>query len=326
MTMQPSFSTAGHSSASAPPPPALNDDDLNAIITRAPDQPAPPVRVFRLPNAGTTIVNPCNGRAYTIGRPLGDGSFGVVFSATDEWDNDLAVKVLKPRGTYEQIRQAAQDEVSKLLSLRHTHITYVFDAFEYQDAFYIVSEQCGLPVSSFLDPTFNDCRGTLIRPIARCLLHALAYMHDSGYVHQDVHLNNVLVAWAKSEIAPHLPANAFFKLGDLGLAKPIAEINPANTLLAEWMLPPEYLDGGQFGPMDHRMDIYHSALLLLQVLRGEALNLTREDILSGVPRMMAGGISHPLGAALAVGLRRHVKDRPVSALAFWELIKNATAI
>ena len=222
--------------------------------------------------------------------------------------------MLKPRGTYEEVQRAAHGETTNLLSLRHLHITYIHDMFEYNDAFYIVSERCGMTVGTLVDPQFDG--PVWVRPIARCLLHALAYIHDRGYVHQDVHINNVFLSWSKSELVVNQDRTLSFKLGDLGLAKLAKALNPQNTLLAEWMLPPEFLDSAQFGPMDHRIDIYHAALLLLQVFKGERLTMTREQVLAGLPRMIAEQIQHPIGPALALGLRRHVASRPFTASRF----------
>ncbi len=77
-----------------------------------------------------------------MGERIGEGYFGVVYACTDGWRNDLAVKVMKPVRSYEDVRTATTSEVQRLLALRHPYITYVFDAFEYRDTFYIVTERC----------------------------------------------------------------------------------------------------------------------------------------------------------------------------------------
>jgi len=288
-------------------------------LNQSPPAPSTQVNVsFRFPNVGEKIRNVGNGRVYTIGDPLGGGNFSQVFCATDNWERELAVKVLKPHGTYEHIKELAISEAASLILLRHTRITYLYDIFEYENAFYIVSERCGQSVSTLL--TFpDDDRRRLFRPLAQHLLDALDFIHSHGYVHQDVHLNNVFIAWTKSPISADQVFS--FKLGDLGLAKPVEHINAANTILAEWMLPPEFIDQF-FGPMDRRVDIYHASLLLLQVLSGRSLNLSRDDIRDGVPRKMAESLGTPYGQVLASALRRHVEARPGSALEFWEAIRS----
>lgn len=308
------------------PEPSPDQALIEAIMQSAPAPPLPVLapKVFRLPTIGESIISPNNAsRTYTIGAPIGDGSFGYVYRAIDNWDAELAVKIIKPRDrTYEQVLEAARLEAANLVVLRHPRIIYVHDLFEYNDACYIVFEQCGAPVATLLNGEKGGAG--LVRPIARCLLEALAYVHDRGYVHQDVHLHNVFIHWTKCEVVPNDDHWAMsFKLGDLGLTKPVEHIDATNTVLAPWMLPPEYLDG-TFGRMDHRLDIYHAALLLLQVLVGKPLEFSREDILDGAPRKLAESHWHPVGKVLGIGLRRHVEHRPVNALYFWEQIKLAT--
>ena len=59
-----------------------------------------PVPVFTPPVEGESITSTDTGNTYRIGKIIGEGSFGVVYACTDTWGNELAVKILKPRGTY----------------------------------------------------------------------------------------------------------------------------------------------------------------------------------------------------------------------------------
>jgi serine/threonine-protein kinase len=61
--------------------------------------------------------------------------------------NHLAAKVLKPIGSYEKVKAAAEAEFIKLLQLRNPYSTSVYDAFEYLDTFYIITERCHSPVT-----------------------------------------------------------------------------------------------------------------------------------------------------------------------------------
>src|SRR5690606_16314782 len=97
-------------------------------------------------------------------------------------------------------------------------------------------------------------------PIARCVLQAVQYLHLNQYAHQDIHLNNVFAAFARNEMSSDDPGAIHFKLGDLGVSRVFEELNAANTL-AEWIRPPEALDPAEYGPLDHRIDIYHLGLL-----------------------------------------------------------------
>lgn len=188
---------------------------------------------------GEVITSMANGNSYTMGDRIGEGHFGVVYSCQDDWNNDLAAKVLKPIGSYEQVKALAENELSKLLQLRNPYITYVYDAFEFRDTFYIITERCYCPVTElFQNDKFNG--QDWLMPIARCLLQAVHYLHVNNYAHQDIHPGNVFASFVKDEMMPNKNKAIQFKLGDLGVAKLFTHIDAQNTR-AQWMLPPEVL-------------------------------------------------------------------------------------
>lgn len=284
------------------------------------DQPAlpsavvPPKMVIP-PTVGEVITSVATRNSYTMGDRIGEGHFGVVYSCNDGWGNDLAAKVLKPTGPYEKVRSSAEAELQKLLALRHPHITYVFDAFEYRDTFYIVTERCYCPLTQLFALEPFDGTAWLV-PVARCLLQAVHYLHVNQYAHQDIHLGNVFASFSRDEMRPTVPGAIQFKLGDLGVSKVFSEIDASNTL-AEWIKPPEALDPSEFGPMDQRIDIYHVGLLFLQLAYSKQIQFSREEILGGRPREMALALPAPLSFALEKTLRRHVPVRTETAMELW---------
>ena len=156
------------------------------------------------PTIGEVITSLSTNNSYTMGPQIGEGSFGIVYSCKDVWDNELAVKVLKPIGTYEKVAGEAYNEYIKLLQLRNPFITYVYDAFEYRDTFYIVTELCHSPLTSLFNMT--DFNGLIwLMPIARCLLQAVHFLHTNNYAHQDIHPGNVFVTFIKDELIPDAP-------------------------------------------------------------------------------------------------------------------------
>lgn len=283
-----------------------------------PSQPAPLAasqKTVTLPTSGELITSLATRITYTMGERIGEGSFGVVFACTDGWGNDLAAKVLKPIRSYEEVQAAAEAELQRLLLLRHPYITYVYDAFEYRDTFYIITERCYCPLTALL--TLKDFNGEVwIPPVARCLLQAVHFLHTNQWAHQDIHLNNVFAAFARNEMNANDPGAIHFKLGDLGVSKVFADID-ANNTLAEWIRPPEAIEPAEYGPMDHRIDIYHSGLVFLQLAYGGELRFSREEILNGRPREMALDLPAPLNFALEKSLRRHVQFRTASAEELW---------
>ncbi len=295
-------------------PPAENMDEAAHDPGRL-VEPQLPLPIFTPPSPGDLITSTITRNTYKIGKELGGGNFGVVYECTDTWENELAVKVLKPQGTYEAIRENAITEYQKLMLLRHPHITYVHDAFEYRHTFYIVFERCWKPLTEFIQQ--QNFQGNLwLRSIARCLLQAVHFIHVNGFAHQDIHGGNVFASWIRDEMVPEESAITFI-LGDLGISKLVSDMDAQNTVLAEWMRAPESLQPQEFGPMDHRMDIYHCGLLFLQILLAKPLTFTTKHILAGVPRQMALELGPPFSFALEKSLRRHVSFRTASALEFW---------
>lgn len=277
------------------------------------------------PTPGETVTSELTRNTYTMGEKIGEGYFGLVYSCVDVWNNQLAVKVLKGTAPYNVIIAAARAEFEKLLLLRHPHITYVYDAFHLGETIYIVTERCYCPLLR-LFTEIDGFDGTFwIRAVARCLLQAVHYIHLNGYVHQDIHLNNVFAAFARDEILQHEPGALHFKLGDLGIAKLFSEIDATNTR-AQWMLPPEVLDTKEFGPMDYRIDIYHCGLLLLHLLNGAEIRFSNDEILAGKPRQLALQLPAPYNFALEKALRRHVAARTASAMELWRDLSSPPAL
>lgn len=273
-------------------------------------------RLFRPPATGEVITALRTGNTYTIGERIGEGAFGVVFECIDTWGSDLAVKVLKPNGSYEDVRRAAIAEISRLETLRHPNITYVHDAFEYQDTFYIVTERCEFSLTALLE--LPDLKPDLwLMPVARCLLQAVHYLHSNHFAHQDIHPGNIFAAFPRNELTSTRDASGVtFKLGDLGVSVMLTELRASN-LRAAWMLPPEVLREDEFGPIDHRVDIYHAALVLLQIACGGPRNFSEPEILAGVPRQLALGLPTPWNFALEKALRRHSQYRTATAMELW---------
>ena len=287
-------------------------NESNAVAGSA--LPVPEKRVIP-PAKGEVITSLSTSNSYTMGDQIGEGFFGTVYSCVDIWNNDLAAKVLKPIGTYEKVKASALAELQKLALLRHPYITYIFDAFEFRDTFYIITERCYCPLTDIF--SLKDFQGQVwLRPIARCLLQAVQYIHLNQYAHQDIHLGNVFTAFAKDEMQSTQPGSIQFKLGDLGVAKLFQELDATNTR-ADWMIPPEAINVSEYGPIDQRIDIYHVGLLLLQLAYSRQLQFSRDEILAGRPREMAMALPEPYRIAIGKALRRHVPFRTASAMELW---------
>ncbi|KAB2872202.1 MAG: protein kinase [Ideonella sp.] len=284
--------------------------------------PVTPPKSFSPPAKGASIH--VDGRYYFIGDFMNRGYFGDVYACSDEWGNELVAKVLVPRDqTYEQVRENWLAELRKLLDLRHPNVTYVHAAFECDDTFHLVIERCSMTLDTVINLQ-NLKPDSWIPYVARDILQGLEYIHSNGYVHKDIHPGNIFVSQTHDRMLPSKDPVWSFKIGDLGISRLETEINAFNTLLAQWMLPPEAIDSAQFGTIARTVDIYHVGLLLLALLLNRTPAFTREEILAGHPRELAEQHSSRFAPAIARALRRHVASRTPTAMHFWREIHACT--
>jgi len=279
------------------------------------------MRNFNPPKSGEGVVY--RGVTYRFGEEIGRGSFGIVYYCSDDWGNQLAAKVLIPNlKPHDQLRHDWEREVDNLRTFRSPFITFVYDAFEYRDTFYIITEYCLFNLHSLLAGKNSQGWHFWIKPIARSLLQAVQYIHSEGYVHKDIHAGNVLCGFTMDELWPQKHIAMKFKLADLGISKILGDINFFNTALKKSLFPPELLNSSIFGTIDHRIDIYQCGLLFLELLYGREIPFTQEEIVNGKPQQMAEELPPPYNSALSKALERHVNKRTSSAMEFW---RNLTA-
>jgi hypothetical protein len=112
-----------------------------------------------------------------------------------------------------------------------------------------------------------------------------------------------------------------FKLCDLGIARMVGELESTDWRKVS-ITPPEILDPKQFGILDHRIDIYHTGLVLLQFAKSQKLEFTKEEILAGKPREIALTLPAPYSHAIEKALRRRVQFRTASALELWRDLQS----
>jgi serine/threonine protein kinase len=273
---------------------------------------------LKLPQIGQLIISPQTGTSFTVQFKAGEGFFSVVFKAVDDWDNDVAIKVLRPQGTIEEDLAAASGELDRLLTLRHDKITHVKDAFAFDGMFCIVTEYCGITVGEAIDG--NNGGLPLVRGIGRCVLEALQHIHNHKMVYLDLHVDNVFIHWGRNEFDRSALPGPSYKVGDVGITKPEVALSPQVTM-AQWMLPPEVLNPA-YGQPGRTIDIYHCGLLLLQAALGQRLKFSKEEILAGAPRDLALTLPEPYRTPIEMALRRRVAYRTQTAREMWKLLQQ----
>ncbi|MBN2725392.1 MAG: protein kinase [Deltaproteobacteria bacterium] len=260
---------------------------------------------------------------YNMGPEIGRGGYGIVYECTDAWQNDLVAKQIIPLSgdTQETVYARWMDESKKLILMRHPNITFLHDAFFCDGHFYLIIEKCDLTLWQILNnPKISTPQ--LLYPVARCILQAADFMHKNGYVHKDLHPGNVFATFIKDELHPGNKNAVTFKVGDLGISRLMNEVNAFNTLLAPWMLPPEYISPEKFGKIGSGTDIYHTGLILLGLLASSPLMFTNDQILSGYPMNFSANNFGLEGQVIARALEPEMSKRYPSALEFWKELKS----
>ncbi len=289
-------------------------------VTQVPEETPPPPRLFTPPQNGEVITY--NNVNYYLGNFIGKGSFGGVYECTDDWGNELVAKVLLPLNrSYEEVKEEWLKELQKLAYLRHPAITFVHSAFEYRDTFYLILERCSSTLYDLIN--MPDLLPDVWIPyVSRDVLQAVHFIHSGGYVHKDIHPGNVFMLWLKDRMNPAVSVLQF-KVGDLGISNLESDIDIFNTILADWMLPPEAIDPTEFGIVGKQVDVYHTGLLLLSLLLKGVPTFTKDEIVAGKPRQVAESLSSPYALPIAKTLRRHVAYRTQTAIDFWKDIATA---
>ena len=151
--------------------------------------------------------------SYRIDGPLGAGGMGVVYRATDtKLHRPAAIKVLPETLADPEARRRFQREAQLASSLNHPHIVTVYDAGEYQERQYLITEYVD---GGTLRQWAGRPRGW--RPIVELLIgvaDGIATAHEAGILHRDIKPENILLA-----------KNGYAKLADFGIAK-LLEADP----------------------------------------------------------------------------------------------------
>lgn len=258
-----------------------------------------------------------SGRRYFLGVEIRRRPASVVFECSDQWGNPLVAKIVLPRGrNYQEVRQEWLAEAANLFALRHPNVTYLYDAFEHQGQFLLIVERCSCTLRHLIKTV--GIKGDLWLPcVAHGLLGAINFIHQRGYVHKDLHPNNVF-GLMKSRIDPDSPG-AMIKVGDLGRCMKERDIRASEpTMMNRWMFPPEGLAPAEFGALAKQVDIFHAGALLLALLLGRIPQFTDEEILAGKPREVALSVNSPFACAIANALHNRVDLRTQSAAQFWQ--------
>ncbi|CAI5707301.1 unnamed protein product [Peronospora effusa] len=152
---------------------------------------------------------------YKLGKELGAGTFSVVREATHKKTNErFAIKCIKRAQLTTDDLQALVAEVKILREMQHPHIVKLYDVFQEEKYFFLVTEFMpgGELFERIVQKNFYSEREA--RDLVKVLLETIAFCHDADVVHRDLKPENLLLSSADDD--------ADIKLADFGFAKKAA--------------------------------------------------------------------------------------------------------
>lgn len=191
---------------------------------------------------------------YTLIRPIGRGNTSLVFLATDQAGQQVALK--RPHTSTLKVQEAAErfgNEVRLTMKFRHPHIVHgyagtpfgpqAFLALRYYPHGALNEQLAGLPGGRLRVPE-------ALRILAD-IASALAYLHHLGAVHQDVKTQNVYVDQGRAA------------LGDLGNTYFTAQGGQVSG--SPYYMAPEIFHGESSSSAS---DVYSLGILMYELLSG----------------------------------------------------------
>lgn len=184
---------------------------------------------------------------YELLEVIGTGKTGQVFRARHRQSRtEVAVKIVRTAYLDTPARQhALQSEIAILRSVKHPAVLKLFDVFEDDDKFAIVTERaCGgelMPAICSADaPRLRECD---VIAVVRELLSVLAYLHAHGITHRDIKMENILC----KAPADRALADAGVLLIDFGLAHRGAERMRGMNGTCHYMAPEMFGRASEYG-------------------------------------------------------------------------------
>ena len=257
--------------------------------------------------------------SYVVRDVIGAGEFGAVYECIGPFDQIYALKMVRPSNRpYSEVQAEWAREQSRLFSLRHPNVVYIYDSFEQDHLFYLALERCDHALKAMLGTPMQE---GLVLEMTRQLLAAVQFLHDNEVVHDDLHAGNVLITHTDRPTV---------KVSDFGISHELRGMTSVRPhVVHHAIMAPEILATGY---TSRQSDLYQVGLLLYWMLAGEPAiqmdvpyqELVRQ-VADGAPRLRAEQLGTPFGDLIAKMLRRREAFRYASAREVWSELRELPA-
>ncbi|MCB0710909.1 MAG: serine/threonine protein kinase [Ignavibacteriae bacterium] len=203
--------------------------------------------------------------AYTITRKIGRGGMGSVWlaeRADNEFNQQVAIKIVKRGMDSEEIIRRFRAERQILASLQHPNIARLVDggiALDGRPWLAMEYVQGGIPLNRYCD--LHQLPLSKRLSLFRIVCSAVVYAHSNLIVHRDLKMTNILVS-NEGEV----------KLLDFGIAKLLSPDSTEEdvTQTNGYLLTPDYASPEQIRgeSVTTSTDVYSLGVLLYELLSG----------------------------------------------------------
>ena len=203
------------------------------------------------------VATPFRMHRFEKGDVLGQGTFGVVYQATERaTGRAVAIEKMRVSTTKEGASFTALREIKLLQEIRHPNVVELLDVFVHKSSICLVFEYCDTDLESLIRAKQVVLSGEQVRSLMEQLLRGLAVLHAGWVVHRDVKPGNVLVQ-----------RSGELRLADFGLARGVAspQRRPLTAqVVTRWYRAPELLWGARhYGP---GVDLWAAGCVLAELL------------------------------------------------------------
>jgi fused-like protein len=194
---------------------------------------------------------------YVILEHVGEGSFGKVYKARRKNTGfTVAMKMIQKHGKSEKDIKNLRQEIGILRTLNHDNIILMFDAFETDRDFCVVTEYAQGELFDILQDDKRLPEKT-VQQIAKQLVRALHYLHSNRIIHRDMKPQNVLIG-----------SNGRIKLCDFGFARAMSNNTIVLTSIkgTPLYMSPELV---KEQPYDASSDLWSLGVILYELYVGQ---------------------------------------------------------
>jgi serine/threonine protein kinase len=264
---------------------------------------------------------------YRVAELIGSGAVGHVYRARHlDHGGRAAVKIMHRPVSAGNAAVRFMREVQALRQARSPHVVSLFGWGLTEDGHhYLVMELLeGRSLQALLRDQGRLPAAEVVRMTQQVAL-GLDSAHARGLVHRDIKPSNLFA----TQLPTQPPQKGDWKILDFGLSKSWGDAGTSDQVVGTpGFLSPEQALGE---PLDQRSDVFALATVAYCALTGVA-PFAAPDPVSALYRVIHDQPAMPssvatlpgeVDVALALGLAKHVGDRPPTAMAFAKLLADA---